>query len=136
MAYASTDDLTAYIAPDAVPANAEWLLEAASDEVDAALIGAVYVVDTDGLPTEAATILALKKATLAQAHYRIGVSDPTGALSRFSSFSIGSISGTLANGGSGSASTGASALAPAALSILRVAGLRPANITGTNWGWW
>lgn len=130
MPYADETDLTEYLAPDDPPSNAERLLARASEAVDRMLIGAVYDVDDDGLPTDADVADALKRATLAQAHYASVVGDETGALSRFSSYSIGGVSATLRADAAGVATSGG--FAPNAVDILRVAGLMPSYVTT----WW
>lgn len=65
--YATTADLTAWLAPAPVPANAAGLLRSASLLVENATIEAVYATNTAGLPTDTAVAGAFKDATTAQA---------------------------------------------------------------------
>lgn len=92
MAYATTGELTAWL-PDGltVPADATRLLASASRAVDRMLmvLGAVYDVDTDNLPTDADVIVALRNATCAQASWWIETGDEQGAASRLNSAGSG-----------------------------------------------
>jgi hypothetical protein len=74
MAYATVQDLVdsgvlGYAGGP--PANAQVLLDRASDDVDRAINSAVYPVDVDGLPTDAAVTVAVRRATLAQVAYQL-----------------------------------------------------------------
>lgn len=63
--YATVDELTAWLG-DYPPVNADVLLSRASLVVDQLLVGAVYPTDVAGLPTDAATVAALRDAACAQ----------------------------------------------------------------------
>lgn len=67
-AYATSDDLVAYMAPETPPASitARQLREA-SAQVDEMLLLAVYAVDADGMPLDEGIRATLRDATCAQA---------------------------------------------------------------------
>jgi hypothetical protein len=67
--YADTDDLTAWMSPAAVPADAAGLLRSASGLVRSETKTAVYATDDDGYPTDTALIAAFMEATCAQAKF-------------------------------------------------------------------
>lgn len=104
------------ITPDA---RVTWLLARASEDVDRALIGAIYPVDSNGMPTNADDIVTFRDATSAQAAFRQEVSDDTGAASRNDSTSIGGIS---IHRAAGTAAQAMPPLGPEALKILHLAG--------------
>ena len=123
MAYAVAADLAA--PPwNLTPADPDSLLERASDDIDRVLIGAIYDVDTNELPTDPVVAEALKRATCAQALFRSVLADPSGGLGQLRSFTIGSISGTRATGPNGQPAA-SSRYSDTAVDILRVAGLVP-----------
>jgi hypothetical protein len=101
------------------PERVTWLLARASEDVDRALIGAVYPVNTLGMPTDAADIQTFNDATCAQAAFRLELSDDTGAASRNDSTSIGGIS---IHRAAGTAALAMPPLGPEALKILHLAG--------------
>ncbi len=92
--YATTTDYANALLA-APPAGARRALRAASKVVDEMLLTAVYPVDTSGLPTDAAHIIALRDATCAQAEYakRTGDANSVGA-GAIAGFSIGPVSVT------------------------------------------
>lgn len=104
------------ITPDA---RVTWLLARASEDVDRALIGAIYPVDTNGMPTDTNDIATFNEATCAQAAFRNELGDDTGAASRNDSTSIGGISIHRAQG---TAAQAMPPLGPEALKILHLAG--------------
>lgn len=126
MAYATVQDFEDYLAPDALPSASGRLLERASTIVDEMVIGAVYSVDDEDMPTEPKVLAAFKSATLAQAHYMTVAGDETNALQGFISVTQGSVSYSRATSSSGtnSSATG-SRYSSDAYGILRVAGLLP-----------
>lgn len=133
MTYALASDLASYL-HDAAPANADYLLDVASDVIDELLIGVIYDVDDTGEPTDAGIIATLTKACCAQAAYSISVGDVTGgtAASPYASVTIGDVSASKAKGKAAidDTSTGSQiAYSPNAVRILRVAGLTPLAIT-------
>lgn len=120
MAYASVEELTDYMGTDPMPSNPARLLERASDKVDELLIGAEYETDDEGNPTETLVISALKKATLAQAHYMTAAGDETNASQQFTSVTQGSISYARS-----AEAASQSRFSSDAVGVLRVAGLLP-----------
>ncbi|WP_405018170.1 hypothetical protein OHV05_15385 [Kitasatospora sp. NBC_00070] len=123
-AYATPAQLAEWTGQPAPP-GAERLLARASEDVDSALLHAVYPVDSTGAPTDPAHVAALVAATCAQVEYQLAAGDDgTGAASRWQSVSAGSISlSTSAPAPAG----GAVDLAPRARRALQRAGL-------TGWG--
>ena len=86
--YATTTDYANYLR-SACPPGARAALARASAAVDDMLLTAVYDVDSDGMPTDAAVIAALREATCVQAQ------DARAARAAAAgSFSIGSVSVT------------------------------------------
>lgn len=67
--YATTADLTTWLAPDPAPANAAGLLRSASGLIRSATLTAGYAVDAGGYPTDPALIEAFRDATTAQAKF-------------------------------------------------------------------
>lgn len=114
------------ITPDA---RVTWLLARASEDIDRALIGAVYPVDTNSMPTDAADIVTFRDATSAQAAFRIDVSDDHGAASRNDSTSIGGIS---IHRAAGTAALAMHPIGPEPLKILHTAGAISVAAM-TNW---
>jgi hypothetical protein len=76
VAYATTQDLSALLGY--APANGQVLLDRASRDIDRALQCAVYNVDDNGLPTDAANVTALKQATLEQVAYQLEIGNKDG----------------------------------------------------------
>lgn len=96
-----------------------WLLARASEDIDRALIGAVYPVDGSGMPTSADDVQTFQDATCAQVAFRIELSDDTGAAGRNDSTSIGGIS---VHRAAGTAAQAMPPIGPEALKILHLAG--------------
>jgi len=97
-------------------------LQLASEDIDVALVGAVYGHDADGMPTDPGLAAILARATCAQAAYVIAKNDDNGLKQEYSSTSVGGLSQTRA------ASMQARALRPIcqqAIGILRVNGISP-----------
>ncbi|QOR55774.1 MAG: hypothetical protein YHS30scaffold324_6 [Catenulispora phage 69_17] len=111
------------------PERVTWLLARASEDVDRALIGAVYPVDANSMPTNADDIQTFKDATCAQVAFRLELSDDTGAASRNDSTSIGGIS---IHRAAGTAALAMPPLGPEALKILHLAGA-VGTAAMTNW---
>lgn len=98
-------------------------LQRATEQIDVALVGAVYRTDADGMPTDAGLANVLTRATSAQAQYLIAHNDDANVKREYASISMGGASYSRA------AAMQAPALppiAPQALAILRVAGILPA----------
>ncbi|WP_439675997.1 hypothetical protein [Embleya sp. MST-111070] len=123
--YATPEQLAAWTGQPA-PADADRLLARASEDVDSALLTAVYAVDDDGDPTDPHIVTALSNATCAQVEYQLAAGDDgTGAASRWDSVSIGPVSLS----GRAAPTTGAGVeLAPRADRVLRRAGLEPGRV--------
>jgi hypothetical protein len=122
VAYATVADLAAWLSPTPAPADAQKRLDRASLVVDEMLLTAVYAVDDNGLPTEAAVITALRDATCAQVEYAAAAGDPASVgAAQYHSMSIGSVALTRGYSGGGSAAAGR--YSPIAWSILQQAGL-------------
>ncbi|MFD4647987.1 hypothetical protein [Streptomyces sp. NPDC056713] len=72
------------------PSDADRLLTHASEDIDDALLTAVYCVDDAGMPTDPHVAAALADATCAQVEYQQATgNDETGAAGRWDSVSIG-----------------------------------------------
>jgi hypothetical protein len=79
MAYAVAADLTGWVDP--IPADADELLESASEMLDSeVLFAAVYDVDDDGAPTDPLVIEAFKRAVCAQVQWWDELGDSIGAM--------------------------------------------------------
>lgn len=87
MAYATSDDLTAFAATD----EADAVLAAASLDIDMLLFSTIYPTDDDGNPTEAATIAAMNSATLYQAQFLIERGDYLGTTKNYNTITEGSV---------------------------------------------
>ncbi|MFJ4585321.1 hypothetical protein [Streptomyces echinatus] len=121
--YATPEQLAAWTGQPA-PADAERLLARAGEDVDSALLTAVYPVDDDGDPLDTEIQAALRDATCAQVEYQLaGGDDGTGAAGQWDSVSIGPVS--LSGRSSRTSATTGVELAPRADRILRRAGLTP-----------
>ncbi|MBO2459811.1 hypothetical protein [Actinomadura violacea] len=123
--YATTEDLADFLVTIPVWPGAERHLRQASEDIDDLLIGAVYDVDTNQMPTDPRIREAVKRATCAQAHFIQTGGDETGAKSGFSSVSVGGVSYSRSSQvtiGSGRASQ---EFSPRTLRILHVEGLLP-----------
>ncbi|MEU6441351.1 hypothetical protein [Streptomyces sp. NPDC047046] len=124
--YATPEQLAAWTG-EAAPADAERLLARASEDVDDALLSALYATDAEGLPTDPAVVAALADATCAQVEYQLATGDDgTGAGGRWGSVSIGPVS--LSDPRDAPRAGGDLDLAPRAYRVLRRAGLAPGVI--------
>ncbi|CAL9529055.1 hypothetical protein [Streptomyces sp. enrichment culture] len=124
--YATPEQLTAWTGQPAPP-GAERMLARASEDVDDALVSAVYDTDTAGMPTDPAIVQALADAVCAQVEYQHATGDDgTGAAGRWDSVSIGPVS--LSGRKDTPAAAGDVDLAPRAHRALRRAGLLPGVI--------
>lgn len=126
--YASADDLTAYLAPDPVPAAVnERLLARAAEAIDRIALGAVYDVDGDEMPAETKVRDAFRRATCEQALYMAATGDQLGVKAGYGKVSIGAVSWERA--GRSPSAAGQVEFAPQAVTILRNEGLAPAYLT-------
>lgn len=101
----------------------------ATEDIDVALVGAVYATDADNMPTSAALLGVLARATAAQCQYLIASNDDTGIKREFSSTNVGGVQLTRA------ASMQAPTFTPLcnrALQILHVEGVLP-SAPLVNW---
>lgn len=131
MAYATTAQLDTWVGESqTLPSTDEQtrLLERASQVVDAILIGAVYAVDSNSLPTDSDVADALADATCAQVEWWLESGDEHGSATAWDQVSIGSVS--LGRGGSSGGGGGASTpvVAPRAAQRLQLAGLLPGTL--------
>ncbi|MEU2393976.1 hypothetical protein [Streptomyces sp. NPDC007369] len=124
--YATPEALAAWTGRPAPP-DAERLLARAGEDIDSALLTAVYAVDEDGDPLDAEIRAALSSATCAQVEYQIATGDDgTGAGGQWDSVSIGPVS--LSGRSTRTPATTGVDLAPRADRILRRAGLTPGRV--------
>ncbi|WP_033215113.1 hypothetical protein [Streptomyces virginiae] len=125
--YATPEQLAAWTGQPA-PADAERLLARAGEDIDSALLTALYRVDEDGDPLDPEVRAALANATCAQVEFQLaGGDDGTGAGGQWDSVSIGPVS--LSGRSSRTAAAGVE-LAPRADRALRRAGLTPGRVIG------
>jgi hypothetical protein len=124
--YATLGDLASYLGEDP-PDGAAKLLVRASRRVDSALIGAVYDVDDDDLPTDADVAAALRDAVCAQVEWwdEVGDTTGTGAGGAWSDVTIGKVKLTAGTSASAGTPPGRMRIAPSAIEILQTAGLMP-----------
>lgn len=134
VAYATESELEDFLGEEPMPAGSARLLTRASQRVDEVLVGAVYAVDSAGLPTDEVVAAVLAEATLEQAHYMMGVGDDTGALAGFRSVSVGAVSYTRGSSTDGDQVT--PRFADSMLGILQVGGLIPVHAASTRLGGW
>jgi hypothetical protein len=90
--YATPEQLAAWLGKPA-PADADRLLARASEDIDDALLTAVYRTDAAGMPVSPRIRAALTAAVCAQVEYQLaGGDDGTGAAGKWDSVSIGPVS--------------------------------------------
>ena len=126
--YATIEDLTAWLDPEPVPANAAGLLRSASSVIRAETRSARYATDTDGYPTDTALRTAFREAVCAQAKFWADHKvDPSLGVAGVSpvavSKSIGAASITYDTGSVAAKAEQVTGLAPDAYYILADAGL-------------
>lgn len=97
-------------------------LRRASEQLDRALVGAVYAVDADGMPTDAGLIDVLQRACSAQCQYLLAHNDDAGVKREYVSTNVGGVTVSRAPS---MLAPALPPLAPQALAILRVAGVLP-----------
>lgn len=125
--YATPEQYTAWTGQQTPPADIDRLLARASEDVESALVTAVYCTDALGMPTETTVIQALADAVCAQVEYQQATGDDgTGAAGRWDSVSLGPVS--LSGRKDNPAAAGDVDLAPRAHRALRQAGLLPGVI--------
>jgi hypothetical protein len=123
--YATTDDLADFLVSVPVWPGAERHLQQASEDIDDLLIGAVYEVDADQMPTDPTIRDAVKRATCAQAQFIQTGGDETGAKSGFASVNVGGVGYSRHPQPTTGSGRAAQEFAPRAVRILRVEGMLP-----------
>lgn len=98
-------------------------LQRATEDMDVALVAAVYRTDADGMPLDAMLANVLARATSAQCQYLLAQNDDSGIKREYTSTSVGGVSATRAASMTGGA---LQPLGPRALGILRINGVLPA----------
>ena len=97
-------------------------LQRATEDIDVALVGAVYRTDADGMPLDAMLANVLARATSAQCQFLIAQNDDTGIKREYASTSVGGVTAVRSARMQGGA---LQPIAPRALAILRVNGILP-----------
>ncbi|MEV4036373.1 hypothetical protein [Streptomyces umbrinus] len=124
--YATPEQLTAWTGRPA-PTDADRLLARASEDIDDALLTAIYATNSAGMPTDPEVVDALADAVCAQIEYQQATGDDgTGATGRWDSVSIGPVALSGRKDAPGAA--GGVDLAPRAHRALTRAGLLPGVI--------
>jgi hypothetical protein len=122
--YASVQQYRNWSGDQVTPAQRITIaLQRASEQMDVALVAAVYRVDADGMPLDAFVASCFMRATCAQCQYVIAVNDDANVKREYSSTNVGGVSLTRAGAMQAMALP---PIAPQALAILRVAGVLPA----------
>lgn len=111
------------------PARVTYLLGRASQSIDRAMIGAVYAVDTNSMPTDPTDIDTFNRATVAQALFMRDIGDDSGAAARNEATTIG---GVTVRRATGTAALSLPPLGPQALEILHLESASPMSPM-TNW---
>lgn len=125
--YATADDYLTWTGEQTAPADIARLLLRASEDIDEALLAAVYCTDAAGMPVHPEVIEALTNAACAQVEYwQTTGDDGTGAAGRWDSVSLGPLS--LSGRRGGPTYAGAVDLADRAHRALNRAGLLPGVI--------
>lgn len=116
-AHATVEQLTAYL-PDSmtVPADADRLLERASEVIDDCLVTAFYSTDILGVALDAEVLTALQKATCAQVEFWLAGDEEDDILGPVQGVSLG---GMQLQYGAGENRTTPTYLAPRAARALR-----------------
>lgn len=128
--YASVAQFRAWSGDQVTPAQiVQVKLQRASEDMDLALVAAVYRTDADGMPLDAGLANVLVRATSAQVQYLLAVNDDAGVKREYASTSVGGVSAVRTRSSQGGALP---RIAPRALEILRVSGVLPASPL-VNW---
>jgi hypothetical protein len=98
------------------------MLRRASEDLDMALVAAVYPVNANGMPTDPMVIGLLMRACCAQCQFLLADNDPSGIKRMYSSTSMGGVSQTRVPSMTGLQMP---PLAPRAAQILHVGGVLP-----------
>lgn len=122
--YASIAEYRAWSGDTWTPAQIiQVKLQRATEDIDIALVAAVYRTDADGMPLDPQLANVLVRATSAQCAYLLAQNDDTGIKREYSSTSVGGVTAVRSQRMQGGA---LQPLGPRALGILRVAGVLPA----------
>lgn len=104
-------------------ASVQQRLQLGSEQLDVALVAAVYSTDADGMPTDPGLVDTLSRACCEQARYLIAHNDDAMVKREYSSTNVGGVSVSRATA---MQALSLPPIAPQALAILRVAGILPA----------
>ena len=126
--YANVTEFAAWLGEEEAPPGAARLLRDASLDVDDMLLTAIYNVDVDDMPTDPKVIEALRDATCAQAQHRDEFGTDADMIADSAAVSLGPLSFGVGRG-SGQGAQSTPVYSPAALRVLRVAGLIPGGVT-------
>lgn len=122
--YASVAQYRAWSGDTYTPAQIiQVKLQRATEDIDVALVAAVYRTDADGMPLDPQLANVLVRATSAQVQYLLAQNDDSGIKREYSSTSVGGVSATRVASKAGGA---LQPVGPRALGILRMAGILPA----------
>lgn len=122
--YATVAAYRAWSHDQATPdATVSMWLQRASEVLDVALVGAVYAIDDNSMPTDPTVIDTFARACCAQVQYEIANNDPALVKDQYTSSNVGGVSLTRA---AAATARPLPPLAPRAAAILRVAGVLPA----------
>jgi hypothetical protein len=100
-------------------------LQRATEDLDIALVAAVYPTNDNGMPTDAMVIDCFARATCAQVQFLIADNDPAGIKRQYSSTSMGGVSQTRV---AAMTAMPMPPLAPRAAAILHTAGVLPSAV--------
>jgi len=121
--YASVAQFRAWSGDTWTPAQRITVaLQRATEQMDVALVAAVYRVDADGMPLDPMLANVLVRATSAQTQYILAVNDDANVKREYASTSVGGVAAVRSAKMQGLAMP---PIAPQALAILRVAGVLP-----------
>ncbi|MEU3710491.1 hypothetical protein [Streptomyces catenulae] len=130
--YAAREQLAAYLGT-ALPDDAERLLARASEDIDAALLTAIYRTDEMGYPVEARIRAALASAVCAEVEYWLATGeDGTGTGEQWDAVSIGPVSLSGRSSPPAPPVVNGVELAPRAYRALHMAGLLPGEVLGPD----
>jgi len=118
-AYATSSELVTFTGAE-MPADADRLLLRASELIDDYTRTAIYDVDTDDFPTDAAVVAAFRDATCAQVEFWSAGDEEEDVLGPVQGLVLGSMQAQFGAGGNRATPM---YLAPRAARILRNAGL-------------
>lgn len=121
--YANVAQYQAWSGDTWTPAGrVQVMLQRASEDIDAALVAAVYPVNANGMPTDPMVIDLFTRATSAQCQFLLADNDPAGVKRQYSSTSMGGVSQSRVGSMTGLQMP---PLAPRAAQILHVGGVLP-----------